>query len=59
MALGTHVIALMVRLGDIEENINNAIGEADLLKFTDTIIYARTPDVLQKGIGKYWFKLMC
>src|SRR5437764_9321736 len=56
MALGAYVITLMLRLSDIEENINKVIGEP-IMKFTDAIIYVLRPDVLQKGIGKYWLKI--
>ena len=52
MALGAYVITLMLRLSDIEENINKVIGEP-LLEFA----FSLRPDVLQKGIGKYWLKI--
>jgi hypothetical protein len=56
MALGVHAIALLLRLGDVEDNINKIVGES-LLKFMDTIIYVLKPDVIEKGIGKHWKKI--
>lgn len=52
MALGSYIMTLMLRLNDIEENINKVIGE-HLLEFT----FSLRQDVLQKEIGKYWLKI--
>jgi hypothetical protein len=52
MALGSYIMSLVLRLNDMEENINKAIGEPMLESFS------LRPDIIEKGIGKFWFRIV-
>jgi hypothetical protein len=53
MALGSYIITLLLRLNDIEEKVNKLMGES-VLDFSLSL----RQDILEKGIGKYWFRIV-
>jgi hypothetical protein len=53
MALGSYIITLLLKLNDIEEKVNKVMGEP-MLDFS----FSLRPDILEKGIGKYWFRIV-
>ena len=56
MALGSYVITLILRLTDIEDKANRILKEG-VLEFSSSFLLLR-PDVIEKGIGKYWTRIV-
>ena len=56
MALGAYVITLVMRLTDIEYKANKILKEG-VLEFSSSFFLLR-PDVIEKGIGKYWTRIV-